>query len=264
MKYYQMEVIMKQILETTLVALTLGAVLATTSAAASAEPPGGETRAVDANVSKVVLSGVASLQLRWGSTPALIVFAAPSDLKQLTTVQHGDVLEIDTEGLYTHSPHIRVELTLPSLSQFSSSGTGAATLTGFGGDELQLNSSGTGNITATLHYKRLVARSSGVAGMNLNDGDSDSVEVSLPGAGHVTLAGQTKNFTGRLDGVGSLDAAELKADTVNAYLNGVGSVKVYAKQAANVYLHGVGSATVYGKPANRNAEVSGFGKITWE
>ncbi len=252
---------MKHNAMTGLLALTLAAA----SAVASAEPPASETRAVDANVSKVVLNGVASLQLHWGTTPTLIVYAAPNDLKHLITVQHGDVLEINTdEGFYMHSPHIRVELTLPALSQFSSSGTGATTLTGFGGDELQLNSSGTGSITATLHYKRLVARSSGVAGMNLNDGDSDSVELSLPGAGHVTMVGQTKNFTGRLDGVGSLDAAELKADTVNAYLNGVGSVKVYAKQAANVYLHGVGSATVYGKPANRNSEVSGFGKIIWE
>jgi hypothetical protein len=255
-----MEALMKQNLLTGLLASTLGLM----SVAAAAQQAGSETRVIDANVSKVVLSGVASLQLQRGATPALVVYATPGELKQLTTVQHGNVLEIDTEGSYLHSPHIRVELTLPSLSEFSSTGTGSASLTGFSGEALELDSSGTGHIVATLHYKHFIARSSGVASMTLDDGDSDSVDLSLPGAGHVTLVGQTKTFTSRLDGVGSVDASELKADTVNTYLNGVGSVKVYAKQAANVHLSGVGSATVYGKPANRNAEVSGFGKINWE
>jgi len=250
---------------TGLLALTLGIMVST---AAMAEPPVSETRTIDAGVSKVILNGVASLDMHWGQTPSLVVRAAPDDLKQITTVQHGNVLEIDTESnsnsFFVHSPRIRVELTLPALSQFTSNGTGAATLIGFNGDQLELNTSGTGSITATMHYKHLVARSSGVASMTLDDGDSDSVDLSLPGTGHVTMIGQTKNFNSHLDGVGSVDATALKADTVNAYLNGVGSVKVYAKQSANVYLHGVGSATVYGNPVNRNSEVSGFGKITWQ
>jgi hypothetical protein len=100
--------------------------------------------------------------------------------------------------------------------------------------------------------------------LTLNDLDSDSIDVSLPGAGHVTLIGQTKTLMSHINGVGSLDAKDLKADAVTTYLNGVGSAKVFAKESANMYLHGVGSAMVYGNPTVRKAEVSGFGKVTWE
>jgi Putative auto-transporter adhesin, head GIN domain len=249
---------MKPCLLPCLFALTL----ATATSTALAEDS--ENRAIDAGVTHVELNGVASLQLRWGQTPALTVYAQAEDLKKITTSRHGDTLEIDTGNFSMRASHMRVELTLPALRELNSSGTGSVQLSGFSGDELRLNSSGTGKIEASFHYKHLVARSSGVAGMNLDDGDSDSVELNLPGAGHVTLLGQTKNFTGKLDGVGSVDASGLKADTVNAYLNGVGSVKAYARQTANIHLRGVGSATIYGNPTNRNGEVSGFGKINWE
>jgi hypothetical protein len=260
LKYRQLEVIMKPRLLPCLFALTFAA----TASAATADD-NTESRPIDAGVTRVALNGIASLELRWGQTPALTVYAKPEDLKKLVTSRHGDTLAIDSaSGFSMRTSHIRVEVTLPALKEFNSSGIGSAQLSGFGGDDFLLNSSGTGKIEANLHYRRLVAHSSGVAGMILDDGDSDSVELSLPGAGHVTLLGQTKNFTGKLDGVGSVDASGLKADTVNAYLNGVGSVKAYARQTANIHLSGVGSATIYGNPGNRNAEVSGFGKINWE
>ncbi|MBV8667349.1 MAG: DUF2807 domain-containing protein [Burkholderiaceae bacterium] len=248
-----------------LIALALGATSLASLAADAGQGggQGGESRPIDATVNRVVLNGIASLELHYGPTAALVVHAKPGEGRQVVTEQHGDTLEISTEG-YMHSAHVSIDLTLPALREFFSNGTGAAQLSGFSGDQLILNSTGTGKIDLSAHYKHLVARSSGVAGMTIDDGDSDSVELSLPGAGHVMLSGQTKSFTGRLDGVGSVDAASLRADTVNAYLNGVGSVKVYAKQTANIYLHGVGSATVYGNPATRNAQVSGFGKINWE
>ncbi len=223
-----------------------------------------ETRSIDANVSKVHLDGAASLQLRQGPTASIVVFGSKEDMKSLTTNQSGDTLRIDTDGFFIRTPRLRIEMTLPNLSVFTSSGVGPVHLNGFAGDNLQLSATGAGNINVNVHYKHVVIRSTGVASMTIDDGDSDSIELNSPGAGHVVLIGQTKEFTSRLDGVGGVDAKDLKADTVTTYLNGVGSVKVYARKAANMYLHGVGSVTVYGNPAMRNANVSGFGKINWE
>ncbi len=226
---------------------------------------GSETRTIDARISKVYLEGTASLELRQGATASLVVSGDKDELKNITTGQSGDTLRIDNEsGFYLHAPHLHIELTLPSLSQITSSGVGSAQVSGFSGDSLQINVTGTGSVNVTSHYKQVVIHSTGIGSTNVDDGDSDKIEVHAPGAGHVTLVGQTRELVSKLDGVGGLDARDLKADNVTTTLNGVGNVKVYAKKSANMYLHGVGSVTVYGNPAIRNAEVSGFGKINWE
>jgi hypothetical protein len=241
----------------------LALALSLASASAMADGPTGETRTIDADVSRIYFGGIATLQLHQGPTPSLVIYGDSDTAKQINTIQNGDTLRIDTRGFFLHVPAVRVELTLPKLTAFTSSGVGTAQITGFSGDDLQLIVTGTGDVSVNVHYKHLTARSSGVASINLVDGDSDNIDISLPGAGHMTLSGQTKNLICRINGVGSLDAKDLKADTVTTYLNGVGSAKVFAKETASMYLHGVGSAIVYGNPTVRNAEVSGFGKVTW-
>ncbi len=226
---------------------------------------GSETRPIDAKVSKVYLEGTASLQLHQGATASLVIRGDKDELKTITTDQSGDALHIDNDsGIYLHMPHLHIELTLPNLSQITSSGVGSAQVSGFSGDSLQINVTGTGSVNVTSHYKQVTIHSTGIGSTNVDAGDSDKIEVHAPGAGHIVLIGQTRELISKLDGVGGLDAKDLKADSVTATLNGVGNVKVYAKKTANMYLHGVGSVTVYGNPATRNSEVSGFGKINWE
>jgi hypothetical protein len=235
------------------------------SGAAMADDTVSETRPVNPGISRVILDGTTSLQLRQGATPTLVIYGDKDEIKSVTTGMSGDTLRIENEGTYImHVPKFRVELTLPNLDRFTSSGIGSAQVVGFSGDSLQINITGTGSVNVNAHYKQVTIRSTGIGSANVNDGDSDKIEVNAPGAGHVVLVGQTQELISKLDGVGGLDARELKADNVTAYLNGVGSAKVYAKKSANMYLHGMGSITVYGNPATRNSEVSGFGKINWE
>jgi hypothetical protein len=226
---------------------------------------GSETRPINAKISKVYLEGTASLEWRQGATPTLVITGDKDQLKTITTDQSGEALHIDNDsGIYMHMPRLHIELTLPNLSQITSSGVGSAQISGFSGDSLQINVTGTGSVNVTSHYKQVTIHSTGIGSTNVDDGDSDKIEVHAPGAGHVILVGQTKELVSKLDGVGGLDAKDLKADNVTTTLNGVGNVKVYAKKSANMYIHGVGSVTVYGNPAMRNSEVSGFGKINWE
>lgn len=231
------------------------------SATALADDSTSETHNIDVDVSKVYLEGAASLQLRQGPTATLTVYGSKNQLKALSG---SGIYEVGSNGVFIRGPHLRVEMTLPNLTQFTSSGVGPATLTGFSGDSLQVNVTGAGNVSINTHYKQVIIRSTGIGSTNLDDGDCEKIELHAPGAGHVVLVGQTKEFISRLDGVGGVDARDLKADNVTTYLNGVGNVKVFATKSANMYLHGVGSVTVYGNPATRNSEVSGFGKINWE
>ena len=246
------------------IALSAALVLAMSGSAMAADGPG-ETRTVDAKVTRVYLEGTSSLLLRQGPTATLIVHGDKDDVSTLTINQSGDSIHIENgDGVFLHAPHVHVELTLPNLSQFTSSGIGSAQVSGFSGDNLQINVTGTGSVNVNAHYRQVMIRSTGIGSTRVDDGESDKIEVHSPGAGHVILIGQTKELFSKLDGVGGLDARELKADSVTTYLNGVGNVKVYAKKSANMHLHGVGSVTVYGNPTERSSEINGFGNINWE
>jgi len=228
-----------------------------------------ETRSIDAKVNKVKVGGVADLVLRQGATPSLVVSGERPFVSRVTTDQRGDTLQIDTErsssihiGRDNHK--IRVELTMPNLTEFVSQGVGASTVTGFSGETIQLALDGAGTVNVDSRYRHVDARLGGVGAFTLDANQAERVELSLRGAGRMTVKGQSKLLRAKMAGVGSLEAQELRSDTVDLDMSGLGSASVYAKDTANVSLNGLGSATVYGNPASRNGTANGLGKINWK
>lgn len=254
---------MNKLFGTALVTATL--VLA--SSPVIADEPVSETRAVDARVVKVKLGGVINLQLRQGATPSLTLHGDKRYVTKVTTTQHGDTLQIDTDNgqwNFGNKRELRAELTLPNLSEFTSQGVGATTVQGFSGEEVTLSLDGAGAVTMTSRYKNINARLGGVGSMTLNAGDTEQVDLNMRGAGQIAINGQSRLLRAKLGGVGSLDAKALQADGVELDMTGLGGATVYAKTSANLRLNGLGSATVYGKPANRNAIARGLGSVSWQ
>src|SRR5438067_639168 len=100
----------------------LGAALAATALslatnAAFADNLVRESRPVDAKVTHIKLGGVVGLVLRQGATPSLVISGDKSAVSRVTTSQHGDTLEIDTEskGMHFewHNEKMQAELTVP-------------------------------------------------------------------------------------------------------------------------------------------------------
>lgn len=227
-----------------------------------------ENRAVDARVTKVKLGGVVDLVVRQGNTPSLVVSGDKRYVQRIITSQRGDTLEIDTESLNNHRGEmrekLRAELTVPKLSEFSSEGVGASTVTGFSGDTLSVALDGAGAVTMNGNYRSIDASLGGVGGLTLNGVRTERLELSLRGAGRINASGESKELHAKLAGVGSLDAQSLRAETVDLDMTGLGGATVHASRAAEVDLSGMGSATVYGKPATRRANTSGMGKVAWK
>jgi len=261
---------MNKLLGTTLLATAAAATLALGGMhahAASADEQVRETRAVDAAAVKIRLGGIVHLVLHQGATPALVVSGDKRYVQKVTTRQQGDTLTIDMEGNTRMSGshgELRADLTVPNLQELVSQGVGASDISGFNGERLKLSLEGAGAVRCTGQYRDISANLGGVGGLTLNAAQADRIEVNLGGAGHITLTGQTKLLRAHMGGVGGLDAQQLKAETVDLDLSGMGGASVYAKTAATVNLSGMGSATVYGKPATRNANTSGFGKVSWQ
>lgn len=226
-----------------------------------------ETRNIDAKVHKVKLSGVVDLVLRQGATPSLVVSGERPFVSRVTTDQRGDTLQIDTERHSTQfgrDRKVRVELTVPNLTEFVSQGVGTSSVIGFSGETIQLALDGAGTVNVDSRYRHVDARLGGVGAVTLDANQAEQVDLSLRGAGRMTVKGQSKLLRAKMAGVGSLEAQELRSDTVDLNMTGLGSASVYAKDTANVSLNGLGSATVYGNPATRNGTANGLGKISWK
>jgi len=226
-----------------------------------------EARAVDARVSRIKLDGVVDLVLRQGAKPSLVIAGERADVARVTTRQHGETLEIDTERrnntVIGRRPKLTAELTVPNLAELSSEGVGASTVSGFSGDKLVLTLDGAGAVTLQGNYRNVDARLGGVGSMTINGGKAERMNLELRGAGQLAVSGQTRTLRASLAGVGNLDAEKLRADSVDLDLTGLGGATVYASAAANLNLSGMGSATVYGNPAQRKATTDGMGKVSW-
>lgn len=227
-----------------------------------------ENRTIDARVTKVKLGGVVDLVVRQGNTPSLVVSGDKRYVQRITTSQRGDTLEIDTESLNKRrgemQEKLRAELTVPKLSEFSSEGVGASTVTGFSGDTLRVALDGAGAVTMNGNYRAIDASLGGVGGLTLNGVRTERLDLSLRGAGRINVSGESKELHAKLAGVGSLEAQNLRAETVDLDMSGLGGATVHASRAAEVDLSGMGSAAVYGKPASRRANTSGMGKVAWK
>ncbi|KQQ32658.1 hypothetical protein ASF61_14035 [Duganella sp. Leaf126] len=255
-------------MKTTLKAAMLAAVLCSGAPAALAAELSSESRSVDARTVDLNLDGVICVKVKQGPVAALILYGKPEELKQVTVVQSGDQLRIDTGKRNTISfgnkRDLRAELTLPNLREVVSGGVGATEVNGFSGDTLRLTLQGAGAVKVNAQYRHVDVNLGGIGGMTVNAGNSDNVDLHLNGAGRIEMIGQTKQLNASLGGVGSLDAQQLRAQSVDVQLSGLGSASVYATTRANMTLSGLGSATVYGKPASRQSSAQGLGSVNWQ
>lgn len=228
-----------------------------------------ETRPVDARIVRIKLDGVVDMKIRQGATPMLVLTGDPRLLAKTTTLQSGDTLNIGTEvrGVSINlgrSMGLHAELTLPNLREVTSESVGGTVVSGFSGEELELNLDGAGSMNVSCNYKVLSANLDGVGSMKIHGIDSDSVELNLRGAGYVILAGRSRRLKAELGGLGGLDAQQFSAENVSLELSGLGNATVTARDYADLRLSGMGSVTVYGKPANRKVSVDGLGSVKWK
>ncbi len=228
-----------------------------------------ETRPIDARVVRVKLDGVVDMKIRQGATPMLVLTGDPRLLGKTTTMQSGDTLNIGTEtrGVSINlgrSMGLHAELTLPNLREVTSESVGGTVVSGFSGEELELNLDGAGSMNVSCNYRAMSASLGGVGSMNVQGINSENVELNLRGAGHVTLSGRSRRLKAELGGLGGLDAKTFSAENVTLELSGLGNATVTARESANLTLSGMGSVTVHGKPANRKVSVDGLGSVSWK
>lgn len=206
----------------------VGLVLALVSALASAEPSVVTEARTVPEFHAIDLAGVLDVNVSVGSPAKVEVTGEPALVAKVTTsVEHG-VLVLDTRKLRKFQTNrrdsLRVTITAPSLSSLVLSGVGSLKAAGLTGDNLAIDLSGTGEISAAGSTSALHVKISGVGDVRAKDLPARSATVELGGPGHATVRA-TESIDARLTGIGDIDVYGHPAQ-IRKSVSGLGGIHV--------------------------------------
>ena len=171
----------------------------------------------------VDLAGSNNVVIRAGKKQSVVVHADENLLDRVTTKVQSDTLVVaNTPGSFSTNSPMRVEVTVPTLTELTLSGSGNVVVDG-------------------IAAKRLT--------------------VSLPGSGTLTGTGTAARLDVTVSGSGEVQLAQLVADDVRAVVSGSGAVFVTATERLDASVPGSGAILYAGNPSNVTRNVSGSGAI---
>ena len=169
------------------------------------------------------LAGSNQVTVRVGGRQAVIVHADTNLIRHVTTRVVAGRLVIGTTGNFTTRSPMNVEVTVPSLTTLTLSGSGEITVTG-------------------VRARHLTA--------------------TLPGSGLLIVRGTVTRLDVTISGSGLAQLTDLVAGDVHAVVSGSGLIKVTATRSLDAMVSGTGAITYRGNPAQVTRDVTGTGAVT--
>lgn len=181
-----------------------------------------ESRTVPA-FDSVDLAGSNNVVIRVGEEQSVQVYGDDNLIDRVTTDVDAATLVIgNTPGGYSTSSPMRVEVSVPSLSELTLSGSGMVMVSGVDGRRLTVTLSGSGVIRAS--------------------GRTEELDVTVSGSGQAELGG-------------------VEARAVQAVVTGSGEIVVTATASLDASVPGSGSILYSGSPSDVTKSVTGSGQI---
>lgn len=181
-----------------------------------------------------------------GSSTSVKIEAEDNLLPGLQTRVRGDTLEIfyrvESGKRVNPTKPVKIMLVVKDLESVNLSSAGELSLEGIETEALDLSVSGAGN----LKLNDVVV---------MND-----LSVNLSGAGNVTASGEADHFRLDISGFGNYNGKELHSMTADVNLSGAGSATVWVDDMLDATISGAGSVSYYGSP-NVTKQISGVGGV---
>lgn len=195
------------------------------------------------NFSAVELSGIGTMIITQGDTPALEITAEENIMKYLQSDLRGNDLVLRVQDFVSLDPRADIvyRLTVTDLERIETSGLGSIEIDSLVAPDLYLEISGSGNV-------------------HINDLQTDNFMLEVSGLGDIEVAGRAEEQRVELSGAGNYDAALLYSKNANVEISGTGTAIVWAEKMLDVEISGMGSLKYYGNPT-LSTEMSGVGKI---
>jgi len=229
----------------------LAATLAATSAQAggwgkSIEGNGKKTtqqRQVAGNIDAISTRGSIDARVKVGPA-ASVSITIDENLQQYVEVRvEGTRLVIDQKENLEYRGDAYAEITVPALREASTGGSSDMTIEGSSGGDLELSTSGSGDIRWR--------------------GEAKELEVSTSGSGDALLAGRAQSLEASTSGSGDLKGADLTVSgDVEVRTSGSGDVEIrMAGGALRARTSGSGDVTYLGEAKAVDVSASGSGEV---
>lgn len=173
--------------------------------------------------SRIDLTGSSSVTVATGGRQSIVVHADSNLIGRVTTRVVGDTLVIGTTGSFTTRIPMSVEVSVPSLTTLTLSGSGQISASGISVPSLNVTLSGSGTLNAS--------------------GTAAQLEVTLSGSGQAELS-------------------QLAARDVHAVVAGSGLIRVTATASLNAAVPGEGAIVYGGDPPQVTTSITGTGAVT--
>jgi hypothetical protein len=172
----------------------------------------------------VELAGSNNVTIHVREEQSVQVYGDDNIIERVTTKVDGTTLVIGTKpGSYATNSPTGVEVSMPSLSELTLSGSGNITITGIEPPAFILLISGSGVVSAS--------------------GTTEQLDVTVSGSGQAELGG-------------------VEATAVRAVVSGSGQIIVTATESLEASVPGTGSIVYGGNPSDVTSSVTGTGAVT--
>jgi len=181
-----------------------------------------QTRTV-ATFTSLDLAGSNNVTITVGRPQSVVVHADSTLINHVTTEVVAGTLVIGDTGSFTASGPVSVDVSVPSLTALSISGSGQISATGISTPQLTVTISGSGQLSAA--------------------GTATRLDVTINGSGQARLS-------------------QLTARDVNAVISGSVLIQVTATASLDASVPGSGTIVYSGNPPQVTTSVTGSGAVT--
>lgn len=168
------------------------------------------------------LAGSNIVSVRVGGEQSVRVHADDNLINVVTTHVRAGELVIDTQGSFSSTTPMSVDVTVPQIDSITLSGSGTLAVDGV---------------------------------------RNDSLTVRLPGSGVIRVSGATRVLDAMLKGSGDMQLEVLSAQDATAIVAGSGRIQVRATRTLSAVVRGTGAIMYSGSPSEVTRVVTGTGAI---
>jgi hypothetical protein len=183
-----------------------------------------ETRDVAA-FEAITCDGGYEVQINCQEKQSLAIETDENLLPRVKTEVHNNTLHIDTKGILFPTHGIRITVSVPTITKFTSNGS-------TDGD--------------------------------INNINNSALDIGIHGSGKLHLNGKSGTVTINTSGSSKIDATSLISENSNIQINGSGNIQVYATNSIGVQINGSGTVKYKGEPKSVSQQINGSGRIVKE
>ena len=174
------------------------------------------------NFTSIILLGSIDINIKTSESNNCVVVADDNLIPFIKTEVVNNNLQISINKNYSSIEGIEVNVNAPEYDEVSISGSGDINIIDFKNDNLSLNISGSGDITANGEVQTLIAK---------------------------------------ISGSGNLMSKEIKSKFATITINGSGDAEVFASDSISAKINGSGNIKYFGNPENVDSIINGSGDI---